>query len=129
MSPYLCVAIGGALGAVSRYSVGRLPFALTSPHMRTAIINIAGCLAIGIAWAVIDSLQLSKAWQNILIVGFLGGFTTYSSFSLETIRLLSDGRIVSSLVYIGLTLIGCLTACAAGLFATSRIINAHSASL
>lgn len=123
MSPYLCVAIGGALGAVSRYAAGNIPVATTNPHLRTAAINVAGCLIIGILWAVIDSFHVSRMWYNILIAGFLGGFTTYSSFSLETVRLIADGRFVDSLIYIALTLFGCLGACALGLFATSRIIN------
>ncbi|MBD5213344.1 MAG: fluoride efflux transporter CrcB [Bacteroidales bacterium] len=129
MSPLLCVAIGGALGAICRYIVGSLNFAQSQPHLRTAIINIAGCLIIGIAWTVIDSLQPSKAWYNILVAGFLGGFTTYSSFSLETIRLILDGRIVASLAYVSLTLTGCLAACAAGLFATSHLLNHHPTAL
>ncbi|MDE5607443.1 MAG: fluoride efflux transporter CrcB [Muribaculaceae bacterium] len=129
MSPYLCVALGGALGAVSRYTAGSLPVAQSSPHLRTAVINIAGCLVIGILWAVIDSFHLSRVWYNILIAGFLGGFTTYSSFSLETIRLVADGRLSDALVYIGLTLLGCLGACALGLYATSHILNHHSPAL
>ncbi len=129
MHPYLCVAFGGALGAVSRYAAGSIPVAQASPHLRTAAINIFGCLVIGILWAVIDSLQLSRAWYNILIAGFLGGFTTYSSFSLETVRLIAGGHFADSLIYIALTLFGCLGACALGLYVTGRILNTQTISL
>lgn len=123
MSGYLFVAMGGALGAVSRYAVGSLPFMTGSPHFKTMFINIAGCLVIGIMWAAIEHMQLSRVWYNVVVAGFLGGFTTYSSFSLETMRLLSDGRVGESMLYVAITLIGCLGACAIGLFGTRRVFE------
>ena len=123
MTTYLCVALGGALGAVSRYAAGNLPVLGGNPHFKTMAINIAGCLAIGIIWAVLESQQASRVWYNTLIAGFLGGFTTYSSFSLETMRLLADGRAGESILYVFLTVAGCLGACALGLFGTVRIIK------
>lgn len=123
MTAYLCVALGGALGAVSRYAVGSLPLMAGSPHFKTLATNIAGCLAIGVVWAVLESVSASRLWYNTLIAGFLGGFTTYSSFSLETMRLIGDGRVGESLLYVFLTVAGCLGACAIGLFGTEHIIN------
>ena len=123
MKAYLCVALGGALGAVSRYAIGNLPYVAGSPHFKTLAINIAGCLVIGIAWAVIEAWPVSRLWYNTIIAGFLGGFTTYSSFSLETMRMLGEGRAGESLLYVFLTVAGCLGACALGLFGTERLIK------
>lgn len=123
MAPWLCVAAGGALGALSRYGIGNLPFIAGSPHFKTLLINIAGCLMIGIAWAVFETWQVPRMWYNMVIAGFLGGFTTYSSFSLETMRLLGDGKVGESLLYVTLTVIGCLGACAVGLYITKSVLK------
>lgn len=125
MTSWLCVAAGGALGAVSRYGVGSLPVLTGMPHYKTLAINVAGCLAIGLVWSVLESWPggASRLWYNTLIAGFLGGFTTYSSFSLEAIRLLSSGRVAESLLYAAITVVCCLGACALGLYAGGRIIS------
>lgn len=121
-APWLAVAAGGALGALSRYSVGMIPILTSTPHFKTMAINIAGCLAIGLIWGTLESWPggVSKLWYNVLIAGFLGGFTTYSSFSLETMRLVGNGQLLHALLYVLLTVIGCIGACALGLYLASR---------
>ena len=123
MAAWLYVAAGGALGALSRYGIGNLPYVAGSPHFKTLLINIAGCLMIGIAWAVFETWHVPRMWYNMVIAGFLGGFTTYSSFSLETMRLLGEGKIGESLLYVTLTVIGCLSACALGLYITKSVLR------
>lgn len=78
---------------------------------------------IGTTWAVFEQWHVSKVWYNILIAGFLGGFTTYSSFSLETIRMAGDGRLYESMLYVLVTVTGCLAACATGIYTTKLIIK------
>jgi len=123
MTAYICVAVGGALGAVSRYAISNLSVMAGCPHFRTLFVNVAGCFAIGVLWAVIESFTVPKSIYNILIAGFLGGFTTYSSFSLESMRLLGEGRVGESLLYVFLTVVGCLAGCAIGLFGTGRLLK------
>lgn len=123
MSSYLCVALGGALGAVARYAAGNITVLVATPHIKTMFINITGCLVIGMIWAVFEQWHVSKAWYNILIAGFLGGFTTYSSFSLDTIRMACEGRLYESLLYVLVTVTGCLAACAVGIYTIKLIIK------
>lgn len=123
MYNYLCVAMGGAVGAVSRYAISCLPCLAGSSHFKTMAVNILGCFVIGVIWAVSGAVPVPKLWYNAMVAGFLGGFTTYSSFSLETVRLMGEGRVGESVLYAMLTLAGCLAACAAGVYGTSYVLK------
>ena len=123
MSSYLCVALGGALGAVARYAAGNIPVLMATPHFKTMFINITGCLVIGMIWTGFEQWHVSRAWYNMLIAGFLGGFTTYSSFSLEAVRMAGEGRLYESLLYALVTVTGCIAACATGIYTTKLIIK------
>jgi CrcB protein len=109
------VMLGGALGSGARYLVGQwaaAAFGLTFPY-GTLLINLAACLVLG---AVV---QLSGAWNPELraavTIGFLGGFSTYSSFNHETIALLSSGATGAAAAYVAITLVGGLAAGALGM--------------
>jgi CrcB protein len=103
MKAFLLVAIGGALGALARYGTGvlvvrfwREPFPLA-----TWIVNLAGCFLIGMLASV---LERRVAWDNLhylLIIGFLGAYTTFSTFSMETVALLQRGQAGLALVNAG----------------------------
>ena len=85
------VALGGACGAVMRYLVGlsvAFPFG-------TLTVNVIGSLLIGLIYAITQAKGLN-GWQPFLITGFLGGFTTFSAFSLDTMRLLDAGRLAAA---------------------------------
>lgn len=96
----LWIAIGGACGSVSRYLVGgwlqpasgRFPWG-------TAAVNLIGCLLIGLLseWLGERAL-LPAAWRLPLLVGFLGAFTTFSTFSYENVQLLGDGQALPALL-------------------------------
>lgn len=102
----LLVALGGAAGSAARFGVGlALPFPLA-----TAAINILGSLLIGLVWTTLD-----PRWHPLVMVGLLGGFTTFSAFSLETLRLAEAGRIGTALVYVGGSVILSLVACWLGI--------------
>ena len=97
---WLLVACGGAIGAVCRYGVGML---LTAPQgfpWITWLVNLLGCLLAGVFFSF--SLKypvLQQEARLFLMVGILGGFTTFSSFGLETFQLLKSGQHMLALSY------------------------------
>ena len=105
------------MGAVSRFLVGNavsksigsaLPYG-------TFVINVVGCFAMGLLMTIIvDRELLPAAWRLFLCVGFLGGFTTFSSFGYEALMLLTEGRLFAALVYVGGSVLLGLVAAGAG---------------
>ena len=100
----MMIALGGALGAVSRFLLGNavgkaigsaLPYG-------TFVINVIGCFAMGLLMTlIVDREMLPAAWRLFLCVGFLGGFTTFSSFGYEALMMLTEGRLLAVLAYVG----------------------------
>ena len=117
----LAVSAGGVAGTLLRFATGNWISANWPRHFYTATlaVNIVGCLLIG----VLDGLFLIRSQVPIevragLIVGFLGGLTTFSSFSLDTVRLLEGGQVALALGYAALSVFGGLLATWAGLSLT-----------
>ena len=109
VSAYLIVAAGGALGAVMRFAVGSLVGTTYLFPWATFGINIAGALAIGLVWGIWQDSAWFAAWGRLLVVvGILGGFTTFSAFSFETLTLFSQGRIALALTYSVLSVLVCV---------------------
>jgi CrcB protein len=104
MNPYLLVALGGALGSVARYGAGVLvgkAWASTFP-LSTMLINVVGSLAMGLFVGYL--VRTTPAWQAdarlFVAVGIFGGFTTFSSFSLDAIAMLERGEVAPALLYV-----------------------------
>ena len=112
----LAVGAGGAIGAVSRYLLGLLPIKMQSGFpFTTLIINIIGAFCIGmIAAAVEKNTELNAKLILFLKVGICGGFTTFSTFSLEALGLLQNGKYGVGILYMVLSVILCILACIAG---------------
>ena len=98
---YLLVALGGALGSVLRYWTS-LIFAF--PY-GTITVNILGSMAIGLAYGLLSEKGFERV-SLLLMAGFLGGFTTFSAFSLDVMKLFSDARYVHAVFYIFTSFIG-----------------------
>ena len=120
---FLLVALGGGIGACGRYGAGLIANSLIhSEHIlygfpiHTMIVNILGCFIIGFVSHFLSqsSLEHKDLWQLFAITGCLGGFTTFSSFSLESITLISSGKQPESIIYIFGTIIVCLLGALAG---------------
>lgn len=112
MMTYIAVALGGALGACARFALGNV---FKSP-MGTLVANGLGCLLIGLVAGFLASrMQLNDSIRPFVITGFLGALTTYSTFSLEALEMLNEGKITQAVGYIGATLLISLSACALGL--------------
>lgn len=101
------IAVGASFGANSRYWLGRWVQSRTEPPFPwgTFWVNLSGCLGIGIAAGILLNSNLSPSWRTLIIVGFLGGYTTFSSFSLETYNLLQRGNYL----YAGGNVVGSVT--------------------
>jgi len=119
MNPYLLVAAGGAIGSVARYGAGVLVGkAWSSPFpLGTMLINIAGSLAMGVFIGYLA--RTVPAWQAdarlFVAVGVLGGFTTFSSFSLDAIAMLERGEIGPAALYVLVSVIVGIAALFGGL--------------
>ncbi len=116
MLKLLLVFVGGGLGSVSRYGIGQFiafitPTDLEPPHwlnlypLATMLVNIIGCAVIGFAWAwALAKDQGQSPAMVFLIVGILGGFTTFSSFGWETLELIQNQRIGIASLYVIMSL-------------------------
>lgn len=98
----LLVGLGGFVGAVLRYLISLIPIKNpVSFPINTFIINIAGAFAIGcIAFAVSKNDNIDPKLLLFLKIGICGGFTTFSTFSLETAELIKGGSVVTALIYV-----------------------------
>jgi fluoride exporter len=105
----LWVAFGGALGAAGRFLISTWMFVPGRFPWATLAINIAGSFAIGVLWGVGQHQPWFDNWGRYLVVtGVLGGFTTFSAFSLETVALLESGRHAQALGYVVASVLGCV---------------------
>jgi CrcB protein len=118
VNTFVAVAVGGALGAVSRYSFGLVALALIGNRFPWATlgVNVVGSFLIGLAAVLIgDRILDGELWRPLIIVGFLGAFTTFSAFSLDTLLLLQQGNYNSALAYMLGSVALCLGATVAGM--------------
>ncbi|MBQ0719188.1 MAG: fluoride efflux transporter CrcB [Gammaproteobacteria bacterium] len=118
---WLAVALGGALGAMGRYGVGSILFPVEGSRfpLSTLVVNVLGSLLMGVLYVVIvEKSLLSGQWRELLMIGFLGAFTTYSTFSLDALALWQNGHLALALFYVVITLFLCLGGTFTGLLVT-----------
>lgn len=103
----LAVGLGGFIGAVIRYLMGLIPIKNPASFpVNTFIINIAGAFAIGcIAYAMSKNQNIDSRLILFLKVGICGGFTTFSTFSLETAELIKSGSVLIAVIYVVLSVV------------------------
>ena len=116
MRTLLAIALAGAVGSVARYLMGRGVQRLTSVAfpIGTLVVNVIGCLIIGLLARHFLNDETRPVLQASLIVGFCGGFTTFSAFSFETFGLIQAGSSGRALAYVGASVLLCLGATALG---------------
>ena len=115
---YLFIVLAGGTGALMRYLVGRMAINLgwAALPFGTLIANVLGCFLMGyLSWMLVHRWQMPKEIQTIVLTGFLGGFTTFSAFSLETVTLLEQGASLRAFSYLTLTVVLSITMCFLGL--------------
>ncbi|HEY0734451.1 MAG TPA: fluoride efflux transporter CrcB [Herpetosiphonaceae bacterium] len=122
----LIIAAGAILGVLARFGAGEWSKAYSALDfpLGTLIINLVGCLLIGVVQTIFLELRLMRREiQLFLAVGLLGGFTTFSTFSVETMRLLQAGRVPAAITYLALSLVGGMAAVVAGVGATHLLTH------
>lgn len=111
---WLAIALGGALGSVLRFAaVGYLtPLLNYRFPFGTFVVNIVGSFLIGVAYVLlVEKTTLPVEWRLFFITGVLGGFTTFSAFSLEILQLWQEGHVFNALLYAsGSVILGLLMA-------------------
>lgn len=112
----VAIALGGGLGAVARFGIGELwPVPPGRFPWSTFVINVVGCFLIGILMFLITEAWVAhRLLRPLLGVGFLGGFTTFSTYSLEIRRLLESGDTAVAFGYLGGTVVAALAAVVLG---------------
>ena len=115
----LGVAIGGASGCSLRFVLSRYIQAVAPADFPWGILlcNLLGCFLIGILVEFLfNHLELGPLSRSFLIIGFLGGLTTFSSFTLDTMMLLQSGKFLYAMSNILITMVGCIFATAIGMY-------------
>ena len=121
MKYLLFIALGGASGAVARYLVATWVHEMWEGHVPvgTLLVNLVGSFAIGIIFVLIVEKQIiHQDWRSVLMVGFLGAFTTFSTFSLETITLIESGHMLHALGYMFMSVGFCVLAAGSAIYLT-----------
>jgi fluoride exporter len=105
---YLMVGVGGCLGSILRFWLGgyigsrmgtRFPYG-------TLVINVTGSFLVGLVFALLTTrTSWSPNWRYLIPIGFIGGYTTFSSFEYETLRTIQDGQIGLGLLYVAVSVI------------------------
>ena len=121
----LALALGGALGAVSRYGVGQLLTASGVAHLHVATfsVNVVGAFFMGFLFVAFQRLEAPEALRMGLAVGFLGAFTTFSAFSLELLSDVQEGHLVRAALYASLFVLICSISCMLGFSFARSIVD------
>ena len=123
MLPLLYVMVGGAVGSGARYLTGRAMLSLFGPDypFGTLAVNLIGGLLMGVLVGVLARNTASETWRLLHGVGVLGGFTTFSAFSLDVVSMIERGAIGVAFGYVLVSVIGSVAALFAGLSAVRAV--------
>ena len=123
MRTVLVVAAGGACGALLRMWVAQGVYGLLGRGFPygTLVVNVAGSVAMGVVYvAFFERLDISPEWRAALVVGFLGAFTTFSTFSIDTLLLMQQGEHARAGMNVVLSVVLCIAGCWLGMVAARQ---------
>ena len=124
MIQILAIAAGGAVGSVLRYAVSTGVYSMLGRNFPygTLAVNVIGSFLMGLLFVLmVERLDMSAVWRMAILVGFLGAFTTFSTFSIETVNLLQGGDFMRAFLNVTLSVAFCLVATWVG-FRLGRLI-------
>ena len=107
MLKYLIVGVGGFLGAVARYIVATYigsRYGVRFPY-GTFVINMSGCFLIGFIDTLLARTTASQYWRYFIPIGFIGAYTTFSTFEYETLRAVQDGQFTTGLLNVAFSVV------------------------
>ena len=122
---WFAVAIGGALGSLARYALSTYIFDVSSHKFpyATLAINVLGSFAMGILFVlIVEKAAMPSEMRSLLMIGFLGAFTTFSAFSLDALGLWQNGHLFLALVYARGTVVLCLAAITIAVWLTRLLL-------
>jgi len=126
MSEWFAIALGGATGALARWQVSRAVYGWLGREFPwgTLAVNVLGSLLMGIlAVLLVERMAVGAEWRGGLLVGFLGAFTTFSTFALETVELAGEGLAPRALANAGVSVVACVLAALVGVQLARHIGN------
>ncbi len=128
---YVLAALGGALGALARWGVSTaLPSAGDAWPWATLLVNLTGCLLIGVLLAVLLSRFPSSTWvRPFLAVGVLGGYTTFSTFAVDLLRLGEAGAWLPAAGYLVASVVGGVACVVLGLGGARAVLHSEETAL
>ena len=124
MSQVFAIAVGGALGSVMRYGLSIWVHTLVGRGFPygTLAVNVLGCLAMGILFVLlVERMGAGAVWRAGLLIGVLGGFTTFSTFSIETFNLIEQGAMAKAAGNMAASLVLCVGATWLGVILARQI--------
>ena len=125
MLKYILLATGGAIGTILRYSMSGLTYRIVNSVFPwgTIVVNLTGSFAIGLLWGFFEIQNISSNMRNFIFIGILGGFTTFSTYALESLNLFRDGEIKLAMTNLLISNIFGLLLVFAGFILSKFIIN------
>lgn len=123
------IALGGAAGSLLRYLIGGAiqRSSASGFPIGTMFVNVVGCFLIGVFVRFLLNMQTSGEWRALMVVGFCGGFTTFSTFSFETVGLIEGGEYARAVTYMVGSVVLCVIATFAGMAVVSVMAGASNA--
>ncbi len=108
---YLLIFLGGGLGSIARFGIGKLITRIFSGSfpIGTLTANLLSCIVLGVVLILASRGKISESQRMLLVVGFCGGFSTFSSFSMENVQLLRNGEVFMAIANILISITTCIT--------------------
>lgn len=114
LNSFIIVSLGGALGAGLRFIISKIFISASAVFTYVALVNIIGCFVAGLIAGYMDRHVHSDSLRLFLITGILGGFTTFSAFSLDVLNLINKGKTIDAIIYVSISVIGSILAALVG---------------